>query len=233
MSDIARYCEFCGKPLSTNARFCGRCGNAVSVQAAPVPSYQPAAQQPPPPPAASRQVYSPPQPAYAPPVAYPVQPIQPAEVVLGVIPGALRKKGFLGMGADAFTIVVTNARLIFAYLGADTQKENLRKAKEDAKAAGKGFFGQWGAMMGANFGSQYLCMPPQQILQENHQNFFYLLQQIQKVRIIHHDNSDDGGSNYHSIEFHTSSGKFKFDFSMFNERETKNLLRQVLGEIVR
>ncbi len=260
METSPRFCENCGQPLFLGAKFCGTCGQPVKpLPAAPVepasaaPPIQPPqgnfypAQPPPqaenfPPPQAQFPGYPPPPPAYSgePAPAYPYpQPPVPApgpvfsdEYIAGVIPGATRKRGFLGMSSDQYTLVVTNQRILFATLTKEINQQEVEKAREAAKAQGKGLLSQWGAQLTANVGQRYVQMDPQSILGEHPGNFFYLNSQIRGVRISRYADEETFRTEY-TLELDTVSGKVKFIFSMMNEAEVRGLLGQTLGQIVR
>lgn len=224
MQPTNRFCSFCGSPLNPQARFCGSCGHPV----------QPAA------PAAPQAVnLTPPQlapAAYTPPV-YPQaapQPQPPAERVMGVIPMGYTKSGLMGVKTVAYSIVLTNYRVIFAHQTAQSQTEQIRQAREAAKAQGKGFFGQWGSQMGAYQGQQYLQMDPNAIVVEQPDNFYVLNNQIHQVKL--HTPSpvfnSDMKENPTSIEFDSIAGKTVLYFNQIDENKAKQLLKQVLGSLV-
>lgn len=95
------------------------------------------------------------------------------ERVLAVIPNATVKGGFLGFGGKAYTLVLTERRVLFALITQQMMSQLVADARNDAKAAGKGFMGQWGAQLGAysTFASRYLELPPERTLAENEGNF--------------------------------------------------------------
>jgi hypothetical protein len=212
MQQPAHYCENCGKPLNPQARFCGRCGQPVQPVTPPAPQQHPA-----------------PQPRPAPPPQY--SQAAPQESVLGVLPGASRSTGLMGMKKENYVIVVTSHRLIFARQTNQMMQANIRHAREAAKQEGKGFFGQWGAQLGANMGNHYLGWPPQNILGEHPDNWFLFNNQVRSARLKSQGDEDEAVS--YQLELKTSSGKFQFTFQFLKMREAKNLLRQTLGKVVR
>jgi hypothetical protein len=213
------------------------------------PPFQPPQAEfftPQPPPQAG---YFPPQPGNfdpsqaAPPPAYPYlqQSPQPAptpgpafvdEHIYGVISGASRKRGFLGMNADNYTLVVTNQRILFATLTKEIMQQQVELAREAAKAQGKGLLSQWGAQLTTNVGQHYYQMDPQAILAEHPANFFYLNSQIRSVHIRRYADDETFKVEY-TMELDTVTGKVKLNFSLLNENEVRNLLSQTLGPIVR
>ena len=215
MNTPAQYCEYCGKPLSAQARFCGRCGRPVAPLA---PTCKPLR--------SLRSV----QASVAQPIRQPSPvPVQ-GESVLGVIPYATRRKGILGR--MNFTLVLTNMRIMFATQTSQMMKENVRRAKEVARQQGEGFLGQWASMFGANVGQHYLAMQPQDILSEHPDNFFVMNQQVRRVKIMRRGDKAKSRVEYH-MHLETITEKIKLVFNQMDERATRQLLQQVLGNVVR
>lgn len=150
------------------------------------------------------------------------------ETILGIIPGAGRKKGFLGMGRDTFHIVVTDQRLIFAHQSMEMMKANTARAKAEAKAEGRGFFSQMGAMMGANSGEEYLARRPQDIITEQPANFFIYNNQVDRIKIKVVTDDESSQTDY-TLEIKTGAGETKLVFTSLNEKSARNLLRQAVG----
>lgn len=201
-----RFCSNCGAQLGTSARFCASCGKAVQ-HPSPASAY----------PAAS--------PA-------PAQPAQPQESIVGIVPAANRRSGFMGLKVEVFVIIFTNLRVIFAHQSAEMMKANVERARAEAKDAGKGFFGQWGAQFGANSGQQYFGMPPQQILAEQPANYYFNANQLRAIKLWESQGDEDSISTFY-MEFEIPGGKHKFDFAHLNIRTLKDQLRQLYGNIVR
>jgi hypothetical protein len=232
MNMSVRYCIHCGKPLSAEARFCGRCGRPVKSLATEehlAPATQPAASSPNPAWMPSSLPPNPPTAAVFP--APQTVPVALAEPIVGVIPGAMRKKGFLGMSADNFTLVITDRRIIFATQTAQMMKENAVKARETAKAQGKNFLSQWGAIIRSNYGQQYLQMSADAVLAENPGNFSLYHNQIRSVK-IHYYSDDESNTSEHRMVIDTVTGKINLVFSMLDEKQAKKTLKQVLGNVV-
>ncbi len=234
MNMSARYCIHCGKPLSAEARFCGRCGRPVkpvgvdapivqttqaqslanSSNPAPVPLSQPTAPMP-----------------SVPVTAHSPAPVPPAELIVGTIAGAARKKGFLGMSADNFTLVVTDRRIIFATQTTQMMQENVKRARESAKTQGKNFLGQWGAVIQSNNGQHYLQMPAEAIVGENPGNFSLYHNQIRSVKFHYYSDQENNASEYR-MAIDTVSGKINLVFNMLDEKQAKKVLKQVLENAV-
>ena len=79
--------------------------------------------------------------------------------------------------------MLTNLRILVAEQTQELMKENARQAKAAAKQSGKGFFGQWGAVVGSYGGQRYMTMQPQEILNETAGNYFIANNQIRSVRL--------------------------------------------------
>jgi hypothetical protein len=204
---MMQYCEQCGKPLSAQARFCGRCGR-------PVPQPVAAPQRPP-----------------APPVQQPVAPQPPTEQIISALPMGSQRSGFLGMKAEGFVLVLTNLRILVAQQTPERMKENARLAKENARQSGKGFFGQWGAVVGSYGSQRYLQMHPQQILDETPGNYFIANNQIRSVR-IKEDYDPEDVRNDVTLTIEAVNGKFAFNYTNVGKRELKQALAQTLGNRV-
>jgi hypothetical protein len=154
-----------------------------------------------------------------------------SEIVLGVIPGGARRKA-LGLKQGVFFVVVTSHRLIFAHQTGQMMKENARRAKEQARQQGKGFFGQMGAVMSSGGGDHYLSVQPQAILNEHSNNFFLMNNQVQSVR-IRHDHNQQTEQTMYRIEFKATSGKTRLVYQHLDVGKAKQLLKHVLGKVVR
>jgi len=51
------------------------------------------------------------------------------------------------MRSENYTLVLTDQRILFATQTAAMARENARRAKEAPQQQGKGFLGQWGAVV--------------------------------------------------------------------------------------
>lgn len=215
MPNASRYCSHCGKPLNPQANFCGACGKPTPARTAPLAAHRPQSAVP----------------APAAQVAVQAQAV-PHETVVGVLAGASRRSGFMGLKAEAFALVLTDQRILFAAQTNAMMKENVQRARDEARQQGKGFFGQWGAQLGANSGKQYLQMTPAAILSENPANTFYHAGQIRSIRVREAQGDEDSVSTYW-LEIETAVGKEKFHFNHLDTRAVKRQLQQLYGDIVR
>lgn len=130
------------------------------------------------------------------------------EKIIAIVPELRIAKIFSN---EMYTLIVTNERSIFANLTKEMLNDMYKKAREDAKAQGKGFFGQWGAQLGTAFSysDKYSKMKPDEILKEAPKNFEIKNSEIEKVKYKwFHD--EESARNYYEVIFKTTSNKHKF-----------------------
>jgi hypothetical protein len=215
MSITPKFCPLCGGQLTPTARFCGDCGHRIEV---PVP----AAPAPPPP-----------SHSYAQPVAMqpPASPAAAGEAVMGILPILQRRKGLFG--AESFAVVLTNHRLIFAMVTSQMLQDAAAEAKQQARQQGKGFLSQWGAVMssGFRFAQRYLQMQPNAILAEHGENFYFLHDQVQQVRLK--DSDPDEPNDREQVEFHTTGGKHRFIITYGSLKDIREALKPLYGKRIR
>lgn len=208
MTTEAKFCSQCGSPLPTGARFCSRCG-------APVASSQPSR-------ATAPQQSSTPS---------------PAESIINVIP-LQRRSGFMGLSVESFNMLVTPQRLILVPITKQEMQEALKTARERARAAGKGFFGQWGAQLAwmQVLYEGYRNTPVEQLAQKPGSIVIWN-QEVRSVRLkdppIVSAGDYDRASNYTTMSVETGRGKFSFELLTMRAREAREILQQTLGGNVR
>jgi hypothetical protein len=194
----------------------------------------PAYQTPPQYIAAPPQNYQPPaQPQFQPqPVAsMPMRSQQGTEATVGVI--LFRKMKSMGR-YDAYAGVVTSQRLIFAQLTSQMLNAAAQQARDQAKAEGKGFMGQWKEQLKGSFGytNRYLTMLPDAIVAETPGNFAISNNQISQINIHLKGGSSEGGEQRHlESEIHSSMGTYKF--SMDENSGFVDLLKRVYDNRVK
>lgn len=158
-------------------------------------------------------------------------PTSSGERVLGVI--ALKRPKSLGR-YDSYSGVVTNYRMIFALMTNEMVNQSVMAARDQAKAEGKGFWGQWGNQLKTAFtyGQKYYSMQPSAILAETPGNFAFDNNAIREIK-LKEDRSRGEGLYVHEMkmEIHSSSGNYEYRMDQ-NENYTK-LLKQVYGERVK
>jgi hypothetical protein len=159
--------------------------------------------------------------------AYTSQP----EPVIGIIRGLAQQKGF---SARQYNLVVTQQGLVFARLTDQMLKAAVSQAKQEAKGQGRGVFGQLGAMARANakLCERYYNMPVDMIIQETPDNFVIYPQQIKRVRVQIANAFDESNNTIDRLVIQAGS-RLVFQLKGTNARETKQILRQALGNIVK
>lgn len=200
MEGQARFCTGCGSPLGEGARFCTGCGTAAAVMAPGAPAAV----------AVQSIPTDAPQPA-APVAAQPAAAVTPqsGERVLAVIPNATLKGGFMGMASKAGTLVLTERRVIFAHTTSQMMKQLVADARDGAKADGKGFFGQWGAQLGAYaaFAQRYMEMDPNAALAESPENLAIENAAIRKAQVKVGVDDQNGAPGTDKLVVKTDGGK--------------------------
>ena len=219
------YCENCGTQLNPNAKFCGNCGAATNKTL--VNPQQPA-----------EQFYPP---TTSPPVTSSSQPptqMQPStpvtatnsELVIGAI--ILKRPKSLGRW-DIYTGVLTNQRLIFAQMTSEMMKAAVQQARDQAKAEGKGFFGQWADQLKGtySFSQRYLSMQPSAVLAETPGNFSLDNNAINEIKLKEKLMRENQGIYEFEVQIHSSAGKY--EYIMDQNNDYVKLLKQVFGERVK
>ena len=156
------------------------------------------------------------------------------ETIVGVIPGLQRRKGFLGMQADMFSLVLTSSRLVFALMTTQMQKDAVEQARQAAKQQGKGSLGQWGAQFGWTqvLVDRYTGMSADAILAEGQANFAILNSQVKKARVKVDVGNEDSSSSTR-LEIETASAKHAFEVTAGSSNDIKRLLQRTLGAAVK
>ena len=249
------YCENCGSQINPNAKFCGSCGAARNPTATTKTPENVKPAQPTQPKHERLSYYSPPstQPPSAPvpvmqaPMAQAPPRMQPAPVQAPAImqPAAMpqvggentvgvilfRKPKSLGRW-DTYTGVVTSQRLVFAQMTSEMIKAAAQQSRDQAKAEGKGFFGQWSEQLKATWGysQKYLSMPPQAILAETPGNFELYNSTISEIKVKLKGNGE-GETRYLEVTIHSTAGKFEFHIE--ENSNFTDLLKRVYGDRVK
>jgi hypothetical protein len=111
-------------------------------------------------------------------------------------------------------------------------KTAAQQSIDQAKAEGKGFFGQWSDQLKATWGysQRYLSMPPQMILAETPGNFELYNSTISEIKVKLKGN-DERQMRYFEVEFHSTNGKF--EFHMDENSDLTGLLKRVYGDRVK
>jgi hypothetical protein len=222
------YCENYGQQINPKAKFCSNFG-AARTQATTTkpPVNTPDNMQPPQPKRERLSYYSPPSghvpimqakppmlqapmaltPPRMQPQSEPIIPQVGGEATVGVI--LFRKPKSLGRW-DTYTGVVTSQRLIFAQMTSEMLKTEAQQSRDQVKAEGKGFFGQWSEQIKATWGysQRYLTMPPQTILTETPGNFELYNNTISEIKVKLKRDSE-GHVHELEVEIHSTAGKYE------------------------
>jgi hypothetical protein len=160
-----------------------------------------------------------------------------AETVLGAIPDARIKTGLLK--SESWVLVVTDQRLLAARITDELMKSVVEQARAQAKAAGSGFFGQWGAQLKASFalGQRYSAMTPEAILAETPGNWALLPGQVTSIKVQRASRAggDEVEIDYLKITIETPGGKGSYETNddKPGQREVQALLARTFGPLVR
>jgi hypothetical protein len=111
-------------------------------------------------------------------------------------------------------------------------KAAAQQSKDQAKAEGKGFWGQWSDQLKATWGysQKYLTISPQAILAETPGNFELYNNTISEIK-VNVDIDRQGQTRDLKVEIHSTAGKY--EFIMNENSDATNLLKQVYGDRVK
>ncbi|MEZ5334945.1 MAG: hypothetical protein R2741_06780 [Methanolobus sp.] len=132
--------------------------------------------------------------------------------IIGIVPN-IKKSKMLGMSYDMFTLIATPDTTIMAKVTREMLNQVVKDSRAQAKAEGKGFFGQWGAQIsGANkYAERYANMSAQTALSENEANFAIPNSAISSVKVKRKSHSDDDRTYYTwELIINSDSGKLKY-----------------------
>lgn len=206
--------------MTPDAKFCSRCGSPLAPGAhfcnqcgAPVDAPQPSGGAAPSP--------------------------APAEPIVNVIP-MQQRSGFMGTSVKSFNMIVTPQRLILIPITKQEIDEAVKIARERARAAGKGFFGQWGAQMAwmQVLYERYQATPVERLEQTPGCTVIWN-QEVRSVRLKDPPALRVGVSaeydekTYPTMELETARGRFKFELLTMKAREVRPILQETLGAVVR
>jgi hypothetical protein len=160
----------------------------------------------------------------------------PGEAFIGVIPNASRKKNMFS--TEAFNIIVTNQRMVFAQVTSDMIKAEAMSHR------GEGIKGAFKAMTaGYNVWQRYPGMSPDQALAETPGNFCVFMNQVRKVKYsgakmilgkgplsigINANIGFGGGGDDDDtakLEIDTMGGKYQFDIISTSQNQTAQVLK--------
>ncbi len=140
----------------------------------------------------------------------------------------------MGLKYESFNLIVTPYRLILAFVTKPMMDEAITAAREQAKAQGKGWLGQVGAQIGwlGLVCQRYQSMTVDAILALTPGTFFIPLNTVRQVRFKDVRDAEDQIRGTELI-IETAAGKHTFALVGASERDARNALRQVLGNLVK
>jgi hypothetical protein len=152
------------------------------------------------------------------------------ERVLFALSNARKPKSF--GRHDDYCIAITHQRMIMARVISDMLKDAEKEARHEAKGEGKGFFRRIGSQLRAymNFGDRYIGKLPEEILDENSENFDINNKSINRILVTKKSRGED--SDYYEFNIKTSSGNHKFVFESFLPKNF-NDLKAIYGDRVK
>ncbi len=199
--------------MSTETKFCSQCGSPLSPGdrfcsqcGAPVPFSQPFEA---------------------------AAPSPSAEPIVDVIP-LQQRSGFMGMSIKSFNMIVTPQRLILLPITKEEMNEAVKTARERARAAGKGFFGQWEAQMAwiQVLYERYRSTPVERLAQTPGCTVFWN-QNVRSIRLKDIKGTKKEPHSYSTIDIETGRGTFHFELLTMKAGEARRILQQTLGDKVR
>ena len=156
------------------------------------------------------------------------------EPILEIIPALQRRKGFLGLGRETFSLILTPARLVFVPVTTQEMNDAVRAARQQAKDQGKGFFGQWSAQL-AWIGvlcQQYRATPLDALIAQHPGTFYVLNGQVTGIRLK--DRLDqETNRTQHEITIQSVGGKYRFELIGMPSGQARQIMKQVLPHVVR
>ena len=125
--------------------------------------------------------------------------------------------------------------MIFAQMTAEMIKAAVQIAKDQAKAEGKGFWGQWNDQLKASFGyaQRYLSMDPNAALAETLGNWAVNNGAVQEVKLHLKDINRGNDTQVHEFELEVLSAQGRYAFRMDERNDYPQLLKQLYGERVK
>ncbi len=202
---MSNFCSKCGNPVNTDSRFCSKCGGQLIEGQADSRIQQASTKAP---------------------------PYTRSEQILYSLTGSLQKGIF---ARKAYGVGFTANHVIFAAITTEMQKEAAAKAKENAKAEGKGFFGKMAAQMTSTrkLMEEIFSKPLNDILAMNPDNFVIENQQVKKMKYKVNTSTDPDvqTTNDDYLIIQTFSDKYKILIkSGANKRKLKNALDGIYGK---
>ena len=157
-----------------------------------------------------------------------------AEPILDILSGLQRRRGFLGLRMETFSLIVTPWRLVLAAVSSGLMKEAVIQARREAKEHGAGFMGQWGAQLAwmEILERRYREMPVEAIVDKFPGSFCLLSTEVRNIS-TRTEEDDEGGRDIHELRIETSSDKYRFQLMRGTADEARKILGQHLPNVMR
>jgi len=149
------------------------------------------------------------------------------ETIIGIIPGLQYRKGLFS--SQPVDLILTTHRIIVAILTSKMMTEMAAAAAKNAKAQGRGIFGQIMQSMstGFNYHARYATMSIEQIVGETPGNQSVELRTVRSIRL---QSGDSDNNSPDKLVLTTTGGKMTFNGRGLCTRETRDLLRRVVPD---
>ncbi|MCX7681641.1 MAG: hypothetical protein N2508_06730 [Anaerolineae bacterium] len=144
----------------------------------------------------------------------------------------------MGLSVEFFNTVVTPQRLVLVPITKQDMQQAIQTAQAQARAAGKGFFGQWRAQLAwiQVIYEEYRATPVAKLAQKPG-SIVFGNQEIRSIRLKDPPavRPEDYGntSHYATMNIETTRGRFGFELLTMGAREAREILQQTLGGNVR
>ena len=155
-----------------------------------------------------------------------------AELIMDVLTGLQRRKGFLGLKVETFNLIVTSRRLVFAAVSSGLMKEAIMQARREAKGHGAGFMGQWGAQLGwmKVLERRFFLIAVNAFLEQFPGSFSLLHTDVRSI-VARSDEDDEGGRVTHEVLIETAGEKLRFQLTHGTADEAREVLGQHIANV--
>ena len=154
------------------------------------------------------------------------------EKMVGLIPMLKKPKSFGRW--DAYAVIVTNQRTIFAQLTSKMLKDAAMEAQRKGKEEGKGFFSRWAEQIKAtaSYSDRYWDIPTEEVLNENPGNFSISNQDIKLFEIKRKrrfGSDQDAEQTITEVKINSAARKETFVLDGYSHNIV-NMLKGVFGD---
>jgi len=156
------------------------------------------------------------------------------EKIAGLIPLLKKPKSFGRW--DAYAVIVTSQRTIFAQLTSNMLKDAAVEAQRKGKEEGKGFFSRWADQLKAttSYSERYRNIPPEEALNENPGNFAIPNHDIKLIKIKkrHSGRDQETGQTITEVKIESALKKETYSIDGYSGN-TVNMLKGIFGDRVK